>query len=68
MHNCDNCQVPFDPDKEGLVTRERGRLASGICAACIKDVTLLKIVLRRKDVGGFAYEQYAPLEVRKKAG
>lgn len=65
MINCDNCQAVFDPDKEGLVVTEKQHVASEICGTCLSDATLIKLVLRRGQLGGFAYEQYVPLEVRK---
>jgi len=67
MTNCDNCQAAFNPDEEGLVATERGRSSAEICGSCLKDATLVKLVLRRGQPGGFAYEQFQPLEVRKPA-
>ena len=65
MTNCDNCQAAFNPDEEGLVATERGHSVAEICGSCLKNATLIKLVLRHGQLGGFAYEQYQPLEVRK---
>ncbi len=62
MQTCSNCQASFDPDKEGIVTTHKGRAACGICDACMQGAKLIKIVLRRGDVGSFAYEQYSVIE------
>lgn len=67
MHKCDNCQLEFDAASQGLVATTSGRLAAAICGLCLTDASLIKLVLRRGQLGGFAYEQYVPIEMRKPA-
>lgn len=62
MPACDNCKTEFDPDKEGLVASSKGRPACAICDACMEGARLIKLVLRRGDLGGFLYEQYSVIE------
>lgn len=74
MLNCSNCSASFDPDKEGLVLTAQKRHVAGICGGCCDGVRTAKIVVKRPDVGGYQYEQWAPIEVMaggltsKKAG
>jgi hypothetical protein len=62
MQTCDNCKAEFDPAQEGLVTTAKGRPACAICEGCMTGARLIKVVLRRGDVGSFAYEQYSVIE------
>lgn len=66
-HACDNCQDEF-PYDAGLVASVMGRHVSAICGACLEGVQKAKLVIRRGDVGGFAYDQYQPIEMRKAHG
>jgi hypothetical protein len=63
MSKCDNCATDFDPATEGLQTTHKGRVASSVCEGCCANVRVGKLVLRRGDVGGFAYEQWSPMEM-----
>jgi hypothetical protein len=65
MATCDNCAAAFDPANQGLVATTSGRQAAAVCGPCLADASLIKLVLRRGQLGGFAYEQYVPLEMRK---
>ena len=67
MHTCDNCKTEFDGIKDGLVVMSKGRLASAICGGCVEGARLVKVVLRRGDLGGFSYEQYSAIEMAKPA-
>jgi hypothetical protein len=62
MQICNNCNADFDPAKEGLVTTHKGKAASCICEGCLTGSRVVKVVLRRGDVGNFGYEQFATLE------
>jgi hypothetical protein len=74
MSNCSNCSAEFDPAKEGLVLTAQQRTVANICGSCCEGVRTAKIVVKRPDVGGYQYEQWAPIEVMaggltsKKAG
>jgi hypothetical protein len=74
MATCSNCSAEFDPDKEGLVLTAQKRTVANICGGCCDGVRTAKIVVKRPDVGGYQYEQWAPIEVMaggltsKKAG
>ncbi len=59
--NCNNCNESFDEDK-GIVIKHEGRIAAAICPTCCRDVRVGKVVLRRGDLGGFAYDQWSPME------
>lgn len=63
MFKCDNCASDFDPSKDGLVTTQAGRVVASVCGTCCGSVRVGKIVLRRRDVGGFSYEQWSPMEM-----
>jgi hypothetical protein len=63
MQTCSNCSEPFDDAKDGLVLTGRGRTVATVCGGCCADVRVGKIVVRRLDVGRFAYEQWLPTEV-----
>lgn len=63
MSKCDNCSSEFNPLGEGLVTTERGRTVAAVCGTCTNGVRVAKIVIRRNDVGGFNYDQWAPMEM-----
>lgn len=63
MKTCNNCNESFDPATEGLVTTAKTVDVAAICGACCKDVRVAKLVLRKPDVGTFAYEQWSPMEM-----
>lgn len=65
MHKCDNCKTEFDGTKSGVVTTSAGRPASAVCDGCTTGAKLIKVVLRRGDLGGFAYEQFTAIEMEK---
>jgi len=62
MHNCSNCNTAFDPDQEGVVVTAKKQMATAICDACMVNARLIKLVVRRGDIGGFAYEQFSVIE------
>lgn len=59
---CSNCSTDFDSTKEGIVTTQKGALIASICGSCLDGSRVVKLVLRRGDVGNFGYEQFATLE------
>lgn len=63
MINCSNCNASFDSAKEGLHVTSRSLAVAAICGACCEGVRTAKIVIKRPDVGGFQYSQWAPIEV-----
>lgn len=63
MQTCSNCGETFDDAKDGLILTGKGRPVAAVCGACCADVRVGKIVIRRPDVGSFAYEQWLPTEV-----
>ena len=63
MINCSNCKTPFDESKDGLLLKAGLRIVAGICTDCCENVRTAKIVVKRPDVGGYQYEQWAPIEV-----
>jgi hypothetical protein len=66
MYSCNNCNENFEPEEEGLVVRQgRVNIASAICGACVDGVEVLKLVLRKRHLGNFIYEQYQPIEMTK---
>ena len=67
MLTCDNCQTPFDAHKEGLTAASRGLTAAAVCGACCEGARVVKLVLRRSDLGALSYEQYAAIEMAKGA-
>jgi hypothetical protein len=62
MHNCSNCNTPFDTTKEGVVVSAKGQVATAICDGCMVNARLIKLVVRRGDIGSFAYEQFSVIE------
>ena len=62
MHTCSNCNASFDADKEGVVVTAKNKTATAICDACMTNARLIKLVLRRGDIGSFAYEQFSVIE------
>jgi hypothetical protein len=72
MHTCSNCNASFDGTQEGLVASAQGKVATAICDACMTNGRLIKLVLRRGDIGGFTYEQFSVIEtvggMSKRAG
>jgi len=74
MSKCDNCASEFNAATEGLLTTQAGRPVASVCGTCCGNVRVGKIVLRRGNIGGFSYEQWAPMEMMgggltsKKAG
>lgn len=62
---CDNCSSEFDSTKGGLVTTSHGHLACAICDTCMTGARLIKLVLRRGNLGDFFYEQYSAIEMVK---
>lgn len=67
MTNCDNCRAPFDANKEGFTASSKGLLAAAVCGGCCEGARVVKLVLRRSDLGGLSYEQYAAIEMAKGA-
>jgi len=67
MHTCNNCENSFDSNNEGLVTMHKATVAAAVCGDCMRGSTLVKMVLRRGDIGSWQYEQFQTLEVRKPA-
>jgi hypothetical protein len=63
MKPCNNCDTPFDPDKEGLLTTSKGATVAAVCGGCCADVRVGKLVLRKPEVGTFTYEQWSPMEM-----
>lgn len=59
---CSNCNTDFDSTKEGLVLTQTGRAVTSICEACLTGARLVKLVVRRGDIGNFAYEQFSIIE------
>ena len=68
MTNCDNCRTPFDTSKEGFTASYRNLTAAAVCGGCCEGARVVKLVLRRSDLGAFSYEQYAAIEMAKRAG
>ncbi len=68
MKKCDNCRAEFDPAKEGLHVQARGRDAAFVCGGCCSGARTVKLVLKKRDLGGFVYEQFAAIEMTKAAG
>lgn len=63
METCSNCSASFDTSKEGLVLTAQSRTVANICGGCCAGVRTAKIVIKRPEVGGYQYEQWAPIEV-----
>lgn len=68
MTICDNCGTSFDPQDNGFAATARGTLAAAICGGCCEGARVVKLVLRRNSTGQMAYEQYAAIEMAKRAG
>ena len=66
---CSNCGSGFPQDQQGaLVVRDGGNLVASVCGNCTEGTLVVKVVLRREAANEeFAYDQYAALEVEKKA-
>lgn len=62
MHTCNNCNAEFNSDNEGIVTIAKEIVACAICDTCMTNARLVKLVLRRGDIGSFAYEQFSVIE------
>lgn len=62
MQTCSNCNASFDADQEGLVVHNKHTVATAICDACMTNGRLIKLVIRRGDIGGFTYEQFSVIE------
>lgn len=65
MHNCSNCNTPFDSDQEGVLVTSKKQMTTAICDACMSGARLVKLVLRRGDIGTFTYEQFSVIETVK---
>lgn len=65
MQICSNCAASFDPAKEGIIASTKGVPAAGICDGCMTGARLIKLVLRRGDVGGAVYEQFSVIEAAR---
>lgn len=63
LSKCDNCADGFAPEVEGLLLTTGGKCVAAICARCCKDVRVAKLVIKKPDVGSFAYEQWSPMEM-----
>ena len=59
---CSNCSADFDSTKEGIVTTQKGVTISSVCGGCLEGSRVVKLVLRRGDIGNFNYDQFATLE------
>lgn len=62
MHTCENCQTSFNAAENGLVVTQKGVTVTGICGSCMSGSRLVKLVLRRGDIGTFSYEQFSIIE------
>lgn len=62
MQTCDNCAISFDSTQEGVVVSSKTSAVCGICDACLTNARLIKLVVRRSDVGKFTYEQFSVIE------
>lgn len=62
MHTCSNCNAPFDASNEGVIVTSKGQTATAICDGCMTNARLIKLVVRRGDIGSFAYEQFSVIE------
>lgn len=76
MITCDNCQMKFDPEvtngcllvQQGLGKPNAALLCAVLCAACTEGVSVLKVVLRRRESDlTFGYDSYQPVEATKRA-
>lgn len=59
---CSNCNTDFDSTKSGLLVEQKGTIVAAVCDGCLEGSRVIKLVLRRGDVGNFGYEQFATLE------
>jgi hypothetical protein len=62
MHTCSNCAAEFSADHEGVVTIAREQVVCAICDVCLTGARVIKLVLRKGDIGGWKYEQYTAIE------
>lgn len=63
MHNCDNCGVSFDGEKQGVLLTQGQHVAAQICGTCSDTVTLGKLIIRKGPRGVFEYEQWQAIGV-----
>lgn len=63
MKTCNNCGETFNSATDGLVVTSKAVDVAVICGTCCKDVRVAKLVLKKPDVGAFAYEQWSPMEM-----
>jgi hypothetical protein len=63
MHKCNNCNSSFDSEAQGLLLTARGKAVTAICGPCCKDVRVGKIVIKKAEIGGFAHEEWQPVEM-----
>lgn len=59
---CSNCGVDFDSTKGGLLVTQKTAIVTSVCDDCLEGSRVVKVVLRRGDVGSFGYDQFATLE------
>jgi thymidine kinase len=62
MHTCSNCKAEFNGANEGVVVSSKILPVTAICDACMTNARLIKLVLRRGDIGSFTYEQFSVIE------
>jgi hypothetical protein len=62
MHTCSNCSSEFNGANEGLVVSSQILPISAICETCLTGARVIKLVLRKGDIGGWKYEQYTAIE------
>jgi hypothetical protein len=65
MQTCNNCAAAFNDNEEGLVVTHKHTTATAICDSCLTNARLVKLVVRRGDIGGFNYEQFSVIETQK---
>jgi len=62
MQTCSNCSESFNEANQGLVVTNKARTVATVCGACLVDVRVGKIVVRRLAGGDYTYEQWLPTE------
>jgi hypothetical protein len=62
MHTCSNCASEFNGANEGVVVSSQVLPISAICDTCLTGARVIKLVLRKGDIGGWKYEQYTAIE------
>jgi hypothetical protein len=62
MQTCSNCATVFDADQEGFVVTQKTMAVTAVCDPCMRNARLVKVVLRRGDIGNFTYEQFSVIE------